>query len=128
MRIAFTILLIAGLFASCRKSNSNANIDDKTAPVITVISPGNGQIFNAGATISVSATVTDNNKVSQTEIHLINETTGELLRDIHNYPDAPSAIMQDSFTAVAGSVYTIKFIARDPSQNETRIQLSITVN
>lgn len=95
-------------------SPSQNNLPDRTSPVITILTPSNNQIFSAGQIIQVSASAMDNVKVTELHIHVLNKTTGILLRDIHSYPDAPSGGVQDSFPAQAGLVYLVQIIANDP--------------
>jgi len=101
---------------------------DKTPPVITITSPLNNQHFSAGQTISTFATAADDTKVTELHIHVIDKTTGALLRDIHSYPDEASGTVQDSFMADAGIIYFIQVIAKDPAQNLATAKVEVSSN
>lgn len=62
--IVFAILCIA-LFSSCKKEKS-------IAPVIRIMSPLPGQGFNAGDTVHVSASISDDHEVTSVTIRLLN--------------------------------------------------------
>jgi hypothetical protein len=49
---------------------------DRTAPVVTITSPANGQIFLTSSTISITATATDNKAVTKVEFYVKNNSTG----------------------------------------------------
>ncbi len=124
-----TFILLLTLTACSKKdSGSNGNVKDTSAPVITIITPASNQQFSAGQTIQVSATATDNVKLTELHIHVIDKASGSLLRDIHSYPNALSGTVADGFTAQAGIGYTIKIIAIDPSQNLSTSQVDVSVN
>ena len=123
-KYCFEIILCIFL-AGCSKKQDTG---DKIAPVITITSPSNNQHFTAGQTINTTASATDNDKVTELHIHVINKTTGELLRDIHSYPDQQSGTVQDSFAAEAGIIYTIQIIAKDPAQNLATAKVEVSVN
>jgi hypothetical protein len=112
--------------ASCSKKTNDTG--DKTSPSITIVSPQNGQHFNAGDVIQTTATATDNNKVTELHIHVIDKATGDLLRDIHSYPGQPTGTVEDSFPAAAGIAYTIQIIAKDPAQNTATSKVDVSVN
>lgn len=111
--------------ACSKKSTRNT---DRTAPVITIVSPLNNQAFASGEIIQITVNATDNDKVIEMHIHVTNKTTGNLLRDIHSFPGQSSGTIQDSFTAEAGITYTIKIIAKDPAQNLTTSQVEVSGN
>jgi hypothetical protein len=119
------ILYSLALLAACTKKTDTG---DKTAPVITITSPLNNQHFTTGQTITTIASATDNDKVTELHIHVINKTTGVLLRDIHSYPDEPSGTVQDSFPADSGIIYTIQIIAKDPAQNLATAKVEVSSN
>jgi hypothetical protein len=120
------------VFSACSKDNNgentNGNTKDTSPPEITIVSPTNNQTFTAGQTIQTTANATDNVKVTELHIHVIDKATGNLLRDIHSYPSAKTGTVQDAFTAQAGLIYTIKIIANDPSQNLTSAQVEVLVH
>jgi hypothetical protein len=127
---AVTVVIV---ISACSKgtngeNDANGTTKDTTGPVITIVSPTNNQTFTTGQTIQTTANATDNVKVTELHIHVIDKTTGNLLRDIHSYPDAKTGNVQDAFSAQAGLTYTIKIIANDPSQNLTTSQVEVSVH
>ena len=121
-----SILIV--LISCSRNNGNNGYIKDTAAPAITIVTPANNQSFNSGQTIQITATASDNVKVTQLEIHVSDKSTGALLRDIHSYPGDKNGTVQDSFSAQAGAGYLIKIIAYDPSQNLGTLQIEVSVN
>jgi hypothetical protein len=127
---AVTVVIV---ISACSKgtngeNDANGTPKDTSGPVITIVSPTDHQTFTAGQTIQTSANAIDNVKVTELHIHVIDKSTGSLLRDIHSYPGAVSGTVQDAFTAKTGLTYTIKIIANDPSQNLTTSQVEVSVH
>ena len=121
--LALYLLMFA---MACSKNLTSKS--DNTPPVITIVSPLNNQHFNVGEIIQTTATVTDNDRIVELHIHVINTATGILLRDIHSYPGQSSATAEDSFAAEAGIGYTIKIIAYDAAHNLATAQVDVSVN
>lgn len=117
-------LLIAA--ASCSK-NSDAS-SDKETPVIQLVSPTNNQVFNPGDNISITGTVTDNDHIAELHVHISNNNTGQLLVDIHRYPDAATYTLNESFIAQTGIPYKIQVIAVDKSANQKNETVTVITN
>ena len=66
------VVLMTLSFAACKK------ISDKTAPIITITSPTDGQMFGKGDSMSVVYTITDED-VHEYSFDWINTTTGDTL-------------------------------------------------
>ena len=113
--IFFSGLLL--LLTACSKKNDQEK--DLVKPVITILSPANGQVFTAGQSIPIYGTITDNQYIAEIHIHVNNNITGTLLMDVHQYPAAASANFSQSITANAGIEYRIQVIAKDKNVNET---------
>ncbi len=124
-KIKNSILLVLIFIAACSKNTTDKN---SQPPVITIVSPLNNQHFNAGDIIHTVANASDNDRVTELHIHVINNATGALLRDIHSYPGQPTGTVQDSFSAEAGVTYKIQIIAKDPAQNLATAQVQVSVN
>ena len=122
---SFFLAILVLLIACSKKENGDKDV---TLPVITIVSPQNNQLFNAGDAIETTATASDNDKVTELHIHVINKSTGALLRDIHSYPGKPTGTVEDSFPAQAGIIYTIQIIAKDPAQNTATAKVEVSVN
>ena len=130
LRKSSLVIITIFIFSFCSKRKDSAGIDgpDRTPPTITIISPNHNQVFTSGQTINVSANATDNVKVTELHIHIINTTTEAVLRDVHSYPGNKNGTVQDAFIAQLGFKYTIKIIAIDAAQNPITAQVVIAVN
>lgn len=124
MKVLMVTLLIISLAGCSKDSNSN----DKQAPVVTISTPVSNQRFNAGQTVSITGTVTDNEKLSELHVHISNTDDGALLVDIHRYPSASTYSLSETFLAQAGINYRIQVIAKDNSANEGRASVEISTN
>lgn len=125
------IFLISILWSACSKKGGNAEPveeRDVTPPVITLLTPSNNQVFTAGETIRISATASDNVRLTQFEIHVVNVQSSSLLRDTHLYPGTKTSSIEDAFTAVAGASYSIKVIAYDARSNQSVSQVEVRTN
>ena len=122
--VAFLLIFV---FLGCSKDEDNT-VQDNEAPVIFINSPNNNQVFNAGARVLITGSVTDNKQVEELHIHVSNVFTGALLIDIHRAPETSSYSLNESFQAQSGIDYKIEVIAKDNSANENRATVEITTN
>ncbi|MEI9946865.1 MAG: DUF4625 domain-containing protein [Chitinophagaceae bacterium] len=122
----FLLLLSTISLLSCSKNNGKT--DDKVLPVITLSSPTNGQTFTAGTTINIVAAISDNNKLAEIHVHISNNATGQLVADIHRYPNASVYTLNETFQVQAGINYTIRVLAIDTSGNHETQTVTILVN
>jgi hypothetical protein len=125
MKFLLSLLFLSGII-SCSKKGSST--DDKAAPVITITSPTNNQVFNAGATVNINGTMTDNSRISEVHIHVYDNGTGTLLMDMHANPGATSYSLNQSYTAQSGIQYKIQVSAKDNSGNEGIVSVTISTN
>ncbi|MCB0776335.1 MAG: DUF4625 domain-containing protein [Chitinophagaceae bacterium] len=122
LRLIFICMLVN---ISCSKSK---NTNDNEAPVITLNSPFDNQVFTAGQTIQITGTVTDNKTVAELHVHVNNNNTSAILLDTHQYPNSPSTNFTESLTAVAGIQYRIEILTIDAAVNESRKVIFVTCN
>jgi Bacterial Ig domain/Prokaryotic membrane lipoprotein lipid attachment site len=120
------VLVIVIALASCSKTSQEDK--DNELPVVTITSPGNNQVFNAGETVSITGNLSDNKKLVEMHVHISNITTGALLIDIHRDPNAATYAVNESFQTQAGILYKIQVIAKDNSSNENRASVEISSN
>jgi hypothetical protein len=125
MRIYLALLIFISLI-SCSKNNGSAK--DTQAPVITISSPTNNQVFTSGATVAITGNMNDNVRISEVHVHVTNNNTGVLLMDIHRNPAAASYSLNESFIAQTGIQYKIQVIAKDNSANEGLSSVTISTN
>lgn len=113
------------LLSGCSK---NSTEKDNELPAVTLSSPANNQVFNAGQTVSITGNISDNKKISEVHVHISNNSTGTLLIDIHRYPSTATYTLNETFQTQAGIQYKIQVIAKDNSANENRATVEISSN
>lgn len=124
MKLLFSGIALLLLVTGCSKNSADEK--DNVLPVITITSPVNGQTFTNGQTINITGTITDDKYIAETHIHVTNNSTGNMLMDVHLYP--ASASFNQSFTATAGINYKIQVIAKDRAVNEARVSVEVSCN
>lgn len=124
-RYLLIICLFTLLATSCSKSGSEK---DREAPVISLVSPLDGQSFNAGETVAITGQLSDNKILSEVHIHISNIANGDLLVDIHRYPGAGTYELNETFVGLAGIQYRIQVIVKDNSANESRATVNVIAN
>ena len=123
-RLIFILVIV---FLGCSKDEDNTEQDNEL-PVIVINSPDNNQVFNGGARVIITGSVTDNKQVDELHIHVSDVFTGALLIDIHRAPETSSYSLNESFQAQSGIDYKIEIIAKDNSNNENRASVEISTN
>lgn len=116
MKSSVFAILVMCLLTGCSKDNDS---DDNEPPVITFITPLHNQVFSAGQDVSITATLTDNKRISEVHVHITNNTTGTLLVDIHRTPAAATDALNETFTVGSGIEYKITVLVKDNSANES---------
>ncbi len=119
------LLLFLGcvLLVSCSKKGD----DDNEAPVITLTTPSNNQVFSAGE-IRIKGTITDNAYIGQIHVEIYNNDTGVEIAHVHIHPASPSYALDHPVTLQSGIDYKIKIVADDPAANTTSKQVEISCN
>lgn len=117
------LLTLAGL--SCSKDPGEK---DTVAPVITINSPVNNQVYNAGDLILITGNITDDKFIAEVHIHISNLNSGALLMDVHLFPDGKTADLNQSIVASAGINYKIQVIAKDRAVNEVIRSIQVSCN
>ena len=123
----YLVVLLVLVLLGCSKDEDNTEQDNEL-PVIVINSPDNNQVFNAGARVIITGSVTDNKQVDELHIHVSDVFTGALLIDIHRAPETSSYSLNESFQAQSGIDYKIQVIAKDNSNNENRASVEISTN
>ncbi len=123
----FAVFLLAFVFFGCSKDEDKTEPDNEL-PVIVINSPDNNQVFNAGARVIITGSVTDNKQVELVHIHVSDIFTGAMLTDVHRTSQASSYSLNESFQVQAGIDYKIEIIALDNSNNENRASVVISTN
>ncbi len=111
--------------ASCGKDE---DASDTQLPTISVISPTANQVFTGGQTVSVNAAITDNIRLKQIHLEIINNTTGNVVLHEHYPAAAATYSLTKNFTTQAATTYRIKVEADDAAGNVGRTELTVTAN
>jgi hypothetical protein len=121
-------LLFCGLliFFSCKKESQQQG--DSQSPVILLTAPANSQAFNTGQTVTISGSISDNQRIREVHLEIINTTTGAFLTHEHYSPECATFAINKTFTAQASSAYKIKVESEDENGNKGKSEISITSN
>ncbi|GAA4734074.1 DUF4625 domain-containing protein [Flavisolibacter ginsenosidimutans] len=120
------LALFIVLFSGCKKDHGEA--PDTTPPVIMLISPSNNQGFALGQSISIVASISDQSKIEEIHLEIINATTGAFLIHEHYVPDSSIYKLASSYTAASAATYKIKVEADDAKGNSSETEVSVKVN
>jgi hypothetical protein len=125
MKIYFlpSILL---LLIACSKGSGGEKDDE--APVVTLQSPVNNEVFTGSQSITVSGTVTDNKYIKEIHIEITNLLTAAEYLHVHIHPAAKSFDFSQAFTVQPGISYKIRVIADDASSHSTVKSAEISCN
>jgi hypothetical protein len=117
------LLLLLGcvVFGSC----SDKDNDDKEAPVITLTTPTDNQVFSAGE-IKIKATIADNAYIGQVHVEVYNASTGDEITHVHIHPASKTYALDYPVTLQSGIGYKIKIVADDPAANTSSKQVEIS--
>lgn len=124
MKRNLVILTLLALFG-CKKEDEPG---DSQLPVILLTAPTNNQSFSAGQNITITANITDNLKVRELHLEIINTATGAFLTHEHYAPNAASYALSKTFVAQANSTYKIKVEAEDESSNKAKAEVTVISN
>jgi len=119
-------VLAAVVLLSCGKDDETQV--DLELPVISLTSPANGQVFSGGQSVAITGSVTDNARLREVHLEIINTTTGAFVAHDHFYPESTSYNINRSFTVQAGIAYMIKVEAEDGKRNISRTEVNISSN
>ena len=114
-------LVFGILFFSCGKS-------DELAPVITVTSPNENQVFTGGQTVNVKATITDNEGIHTVHLSVIDNNTGGHLVHFEEHYDGKTYELNKSFPVQAGRSYKIEIGAHDHADNDAAKEITVSAN
>lgn len=120
------LLFYTILFFSCSKGSSEEK--DHEAPVVTLQTPVNNQVFTGGQNIMIAGTVTDNKYIKEIHIEITNLVTAAEYLHVHIHPAASSFNFNQAFTIQTGISYKIRVIADDASSNSAVSSAEIVCN
>ncbi len=122
MKKIFFLLGMAAVVTSCSKSSTS----NDQAPVITLTTPSNNQVFTVGQTVTVTSAFTDQDNIQKTQIHVVNKSSNADVLHVEGHPGSVSATLTGSFTAAAGVTYKIEVEAVDVAGNESKVELEVS--
>ena len=114
------------LLVACSKGSSKDK--DYEAPVLTLSTPSENQVYTSGQNIMIAGTATDNKFINQIHIVISNLATGTEFLHIHIHPNSNSYSFNQSYTAQAGIAYKIEVIVEDASTNSTAKSVEVSCN
>lgn len=115
----FSVLFLVFFFA-CSKP-------DETAPVISITSPEQSRVFAAGQTITIKATITDNNSIHMVHTIVTDNSGGHWIHS-EEHTDGKNYEVNKTFTAISGKTYTIHIDATDHNENITAKEIIVSAN
>jgi hypothetical protein len=122
MRQLLPLIILLLSLGSCSKSSG-----DDLAPVIVINSPADNATVADDAVVTVAASVTDEGEIHEVHLDITNKTTNEVLH-YHYHPDISTFQINETFTAVNGTTYTIEVEADDHSGNKSEKEIEIHCN
>jgi hypothetical protein len=116
------------LFMLLACSKGSGKDKDYDAPVLTLNTPVNNQVYTSGQNIMISGQATDNKFINQIHIVITNLATGTEYLHIHIHPNGSAINFNESYTAQAGISYKIEVIVDDASTNSTAKSVQVSCN
>jgi hypothetical protein len=101
---------------------------DEIAPVISVETPGENQVFTGGQSITIKATISDNEGIHIVHLTVLDNTTSGHMIHFEDHFDGKTYQLNKSFTPQAGRSYTIDIDGTDHNENTTKKQLTVSAN
>jgi Bacterial Ig domain len=96
---------------------SKKDQSDHEAPVIQMISPTTNQVFQAGDSVHIRASISDNTEIHEVHLYVTNSANGALILHFEEHLDAATYTLDKAFAAQTGVTYKIEIDANDHSGN-----------
>lgn len=122
------LFVIACLLAITACSKSDSNGGDNALPTLMLNTPTNGQVFTGGSAVNITASISDDTRLAEVHVHISDQATGQLLIDIHRYPDAAAYSLNETFQVQSGLSYAINVIAIDRAGKSIGHKVVITAS
>jgi len=113
------ILLLLFAFA-CKKP-------DEIVPEISVTSPQQNQVFSSGQTVTIRATVTDNEGLHMVHVIAVDNTGGHWVHS-EDHVDGKTFEVNKTFVTNLGKIYTITINATDHDENTATKEITVSAN
>jgi len=119
MKTLLPILFLIFVFG-CKKS-------DVMPPAIVVISPQPNQAFPSGQTVTIKATITDDEALHMIHVIAVDNTGGHWVHS-EDHVDGKSFQVNKTFITNPGRTYTITIEATDHNDNTTLKEITVSSN
>jgi len=100
---------------------------DEISPEISIISPIENQVFSAGQTITIKASVSDNEGVHTIHVIAVDNAGGHWVHS-EEHVDGKTFEIIRTFVANAGKKYTISIDATDHNENTATQDVTVSSN
>jgi len=100
---------------------------DMTPPEIVVSSPQQNQIFSSGQTVTIKATVTDNEGLHMVHVIAVDNTGGHWVHS-EDHVDGKKFEINKTFITNPGKTYTITIDATDHDDNTATKEIMVSSN
>jgi len=112
------------ILAACSKKADK----DTDAPILTLNTPTNNQVYPSGQNIMISGSASDNRFINQIHVVITNPANGTEYLHVHIHPNSNSFTFNQPYTPQAGVNYKIEVIVDDPSSNSTTKSVQVSCN
>ena len=119
------LLSVIAMLACSRSSKEDT---DRQAPVVTLLTPADQQVFTSVSMITINGTVTDNRYIKEIHIEISDLTTGEEYQHIHIHPASASYSFSQGYQLKPATSYSIRVIADDANSNSSVSKAEIRSN
>lgn len=100
---------------------------DEVAPVISISSPTENQVFPPGQIVTIRATITDNDGVHMVHVIAVDNTGGHWVHS-EDHVDGKTYEVTKTFITNPGSTYTITIDAEDHDENIATKMVTVSSN
>jgi hypothetical protein len=100
---------------------------DEIAPEISVTSPQQNQVFSSGQTVTIKATITDNEGLHMIHVIAVDNTGGHWVHS-EDHVDGKTFQVNKSFVTNPGKTYTITIDATDHNENAATKEIIVSAN
>ena len=114
------------LLAACQKNHSAE--PDQQKPEIVVNTPSANQVFSTGQNFDIKATISDNSKIEEVHLEIINTSTNTTFTHEHYVPGGPDYNLVRTLALPNAGNYTIRIEAEDTNRNEAEVEIKISIH
>lgn len=114
---SLVLAILVSVSLACSKSSTQD--PDREAPVVTISSLSDEQVFTGPQTISIRGTVTDNRYIREIHIEISDSDTGTEYLHVHIHPATSSYNYDQPYLITAGKNYRIRVIGDDAQSNSS---------